>query len=110
MADNNSNTSSDNSEPERELPGFSTLKPFEMEPRKKVGDKNYAQYLCQPKDVLNKQRFGHNGWRKCGGFFKTMETEEESFCWWDNSDIPEEYDNDNFARACVCVCVYVCIK
>ena len=104
MADNNSNTSSDNSEPERELPGFSTLKSSEMEPRKKVSDKNYAQYLCQSKDVLNKQKFGHNGRRKCGRFFKTMETEEESFCCWDNSDIPEEYDNDNFV--CVCVRVY----
>ena len=40
IADNNSNnTSSDNSERETELPDFSILKPFNMEPRKKVIDK-----------------------------------------------------------------------
>ena len=44
MADNNFNTSSDNSESEKELPDFSTLKPFDMEPRKKVSNKNYTQY------------------------------------------------------------------
>ena len=42
MADNNSNTSSDNSKPEPELPGFSILEPFNMEPRKKVSDKSYT--------------------------------------------------------------------
>ena len=36
MTDNNSNTSSNNSEFETELPDFSTIKPFDMEPRKKV--------------------------------------------------------------------------
>ena len=35
MVDKNSNTSSNNFESERELPDFSTLKPFDMEPRKK---------------------------------------------------------------------------
>ena len=35
MTDNNSNTSSDNSEPERELPDFNILKPFDMGPKKK---------------------------------------------------------------------------
>ena len=44
MADNNCNTSSDNSESKTELPDFSTLKPFDMEPMKKVSDKNYTQY------------------------------------------------------------------
>ena len=44
MADNNSNTSSDNSEPDAELPDFSIPKPFNMEPRKKVSNKNYTQY------------------------------------------------------------------
>ena len=44
MADNNSNTFSDNSEPETELPGFSILKAFNMEPSKKINDKNYSQY------------------------------------------------------------------
>ena len=44
MADNNSNTSSGNSKSETELPDFSTLKPFEMEPRKSLSDKNYTQY------------------------------------------------------------------
>ena len=43
MAHDNSHTSSDNSEPETELTYFSTLKPFEMEPRKNVRDKNYTQ-------------------------------------------------------------------
>ena len=44
IADNNSNnTSLDNSEPETELPDFSILKPFNMEPRKKVIDKNNSQ-------------------------------------------------------------------
>ena len=38
---NNSNNSSDNSESETELPDLSTLKPFEMEPRKNVNSKNY---------------------------------------------------------------------
>ena len=38
---NNSNNSSDNSESETELPDLSTLKPFEMEPRKNVNGKNY---------------------------------------------------------------------
>ena len=37
MHDNNSNTS-DNFGYETDLPGFSTLKPFEMEPRKNVSD------------------------------------------------------------------------
>ena len=39
MADNNSNTSSDNFKSETELPDFSFLKPFDMEPRKTVSDK-----------------------------------------------------------------------
>ena len=43
MAHNNPNTSFDNSEPETELTYFSTLKPYEMEPRKNVSDKNYTQ-------------------------------------------------------------------
>ena len=37
------NTYFDNSESETELPDFSTLKPFDMEPgKKKVNGKNYA--------------------------------------------------------------------
>ena len=45
MADNNSNTSSNNSEPETELLDFNTLKPFNMEPRKIVSDRNCIQLL-----------------------------------------------------------------
>ena len=52
MADNNSNTSFNNSESETELPNISTLKPFDMEPRKKVSDEHHAEYKCQPKGVL----------------------------------------------------------
>ena len=44
MADNNTNTSSGNSEFETELPEFSTLKSFDIEPRKKVSDKNHTQH------------------------------------------------------------------
>ena len=44
MVDNNSNTSSDNSEPDTELTEFIILKPFNMEPREKISDKNYTQY------------------------------------------------------------------
>ena len=44
MTDNNFNTSLDNSEPETEFSDFSILKPFNMEPKKKVIDKNYSQY------------------------------------------------------------------
>ena len=47
ISDNNSNTSSDNSESEAELPDFSTLKPIDMEPRKKVSDENCTEYKCQ---------------------------------------------------------------
>ena len=74
MADNNSNTSSDKSELETELPDFSTLKPFDIEPRKNVSDENYTAYKRQPKDVLSKQRVGHSNWCKCGRFCKPMET------------------------------------
>ena len=42
MIDNNSNTSFSNSESERKLPDFNTLKPFDMEPREKVSGKNYT--------------------------------------------------------------------
>ena len=51
MADNNSNTSSNNSEPETELSDFSTLNPFEMEQRKNVSNKKYT---LLSKDVLSK--------------------------------------------------------
>ena len=44
MTDNNSNTSSDISKTETELPDVITPKPFDMEPRKKVSYKNYTQY------------------------------------------------------------------
>ena len=44
MGDNDSNTSSNNSESETELPDFHILKPFNMELGKKVSNKNYAQY------------------------------------------------------------------
>ena len=44
MTDNNSNTSSDKSESETELPDFSTLKHFNMGLRKKVSNENYTQY------------------------------------------------------------------
>ena len=44
MVDNKYNTSSDNSESVTELSDFSTLKPFDMDPTKKVNDKNYTQY------------------------------------------------------------------
>ena len=37
-----------NSDFERGLPDFSTLKHFDIEPRKKVSDKNYTEYKCQP--------------------------------------------------------------
>ena len=43
MTLNNSNTSSHNSESEKELPGFSTLKLFDMKPREKCSDKNRTQ-------------------------------------------------------------------
>ena len=47
MRDNNSNTS-DNSGSETDLPGFCTLKPFEMEPRKIVSDSSYTQqHVCR---------------------------------------------------------------
>ena len=49
------NTPSEYSKSETELLHFSTLKPFNIEPRKKVSGKKYTQYLCQPKDVLFKQ-------------------------------------------------------
>ena len=42
MADDNSNASSNNSEPETQLPDFITKKFSEMEPRRKVSEKNYA--------------------------------------------------------------------
>ena len=42
MADDNSNASSNNSEPETQLPDFITKKLSEMEPRRKVSEKNYA--------------------------------------------------------------------
>lgn len=48
------------------------------------------------------QRFGHNNWRKYGGFCKAMETEEEILCCRDNSEIPKENYNIN---SCVCVCI-----
>ena len=44
MTDNNFHSFSHNSESETELPDFSTLKSFDMEPRKKVSNKNYTQY------------------------------------------------------------------
>ena len=44
MADNNFNTSSDNSESETKLSEFSDLKLFDMKPRKNVCNKNYPQY------------------------------------------------------------------
>ena len=47
ISDNNSKTCSDNSESETELPDFSTPKPFDMEPRKKVSDENCTEYKCQ---------------------------------------------------------------
>ena len=53
MADNNSNTSFNNSESETELLNISTQKPFDMEPRKKVSDEHHAEYKCQSKDVLS---------------------------------------------------------
>ena len=37
-------TSSDNPESVTELSDFSTLKSFDMDPTKKVSDKNYTQY------------------------------------------------------------------
>ena len=43
MVDNNSNTS-DNSEHDTGLTEFIILKPFNMEPREKISDKNYTQY------------------------------------------------------------------
>ena len=95
MAQNNPNTSSDNSKSEVELPDFSTLKPFDMKPRKKVNDKNYAEYKCQPKNVLSKQRVGRDSCCNCGRFCKPMETEEESLCCRGNSKIPEENYNGN---------------
>ena len=49
MADNNSNASSNNSESETELPGFSTLKPFDMEPRKKSVIKTIHSTNVNPK-------------------------------------------------------------
>ena len=79
MNDNNANTSSDNSGSGTELPDFNNLKPFDMEPRKKVSDKNYAEYKCQLKNLLSEQRDGHNSWCKCGRFCKPMETEKGSF-------------------------------
>ena len=102
MVDKNSNTSSNNFESERELPDFSTLKPFDMEPRKKVNNRNYTQYYCQPKQVLSEQKFGHNSWHKCGRFCNPIETEEESLHCRENSKILEENYNGNF---CVCVCL-----
>ena len=45
MADNNSTVSSENSDPDTELPEFSVLKLFDMKPKeKKVSNKNYTQY------------------------------------------------------------------
>ena len=97
MADNNFNTSFNNSESETELPNFSILKPFDMEPRKKVSDEHHAEYKCQPKDVLSEQKVDNNSWCECRRFFKPMETEEESLCCRDNSEIPEENCNGNFS-------------
>ena len=68
-----------------------------MKPRKKVNNKNYTQDQCQPKDVLSEQWFGHISWPKCGGFCIPMETEEESLCCRDNSEIPEENYDGNFS-------------
>ena len=42
MLDKNPNTSFSNSESERKLADFNTLKPFDMEPREKVSGKNYT--------------------------------------------------------------------
>ena len=45
----NFNTSSDNSEPETELPDFSILKPFNMEPREKVITKTIHSTNVNPR-------------------------------------------------------------
>ena len=42
VAGDNSNTSTDSPESEADLPDFSTLRPFDMDPRKKVSNKNYT--------------------------------------------------------------------
>ena len=43
MTHDNSNSSSDKLR-QTEFPGFSTLKPFDMDRRKKVSDKNFCQH------------------------------------------------------------------
>ena len=113
MADNNSSTFSDNCESDKEFPNFTTLTPPDIDPRKKFSDKNYKTTRSTN---VNSRTFsvnravitagvtvGHYSWRKCSGFCKPMETEEESFCCRDNSEIPEENYNSNLFDLCACV-------
>ena len=44
MTDNNPSTISNSPESKTELPDFSTLNLFDIDPRKKVSDTNYTQY------------------------------------------------------------------
>ena len=49
MADDNSSTSFDNSDSETGLPDLSTLKPSDVELKKKISDKNYTPYNVNPR-------------------------------------------------------------
>ena len=72
---------------------INTLVPFDMEPRKKIDDKNFELGADSFEDhLLTTNRIGNIKWCKCGERCQAMKTEEESLCCRDTNEIPD----DNF--------------
>ena len=104
--DNYSNTFSDNSQSETEWFDFSTLKPFDIEPRKNCRNKYYTQHQCQPKDVLRKQRFGNNSGVNVVGFVSRWKHGKKVCV---AGAIKKLQKKIIMAVLCVCVCACVCV-
>ncbi|XP_065060247.1 P2X purinoceptor 7-like [Rhopilema esculentum] len=77
------------------VPEINRLKPFDMEPRRKLEDWELNDLDGKSDDSTEseseRERIGNAYWCVCGGKCKAMETYAESLCCQETNDIPENY-------------------
>ena len=92
-----SNDEESTDEEDLEVPDVIRLKPFDMEPVRKLKENELEQLgsddsmNSDEEEKLDNERIGNNEWCVCGGKCEAMETYTESLCCQETNEIPETY-------------------
>ena len=88
-------TGSESDSDDIEIPNIHRLRPYDMEPRRKVDDHDLSTDIQSSDDSSDSEteneRIGNNDWCVCGKKCRRMQTYTESYCCQDTNEIPEDF-------------------